>query len=186
MDRADARAGEHGVGRLRNHRQVDGDAIALLDIAVAQHVGHAADLIVQLAIGDLLRVLGVVAFPDDGDLVAALGEMAVDAVIGRVGGAVLEPLDRHVMRIERGVLDLGERLEPVNALGLSGPEAVGIGERTVVHGAVLGAVDERALGPVRGNFVHLVRHFLLHAAPFARALQLTHSLTAKPLSVGLR
>ena len=33
MDRADARAGEHGVGRLRDHRQVDGDAVALLDAA---------------------------------------------------------------------------------------------------------------------------------------------------------
>ena len=54
VDRADARAGEDGVGGFRNHRQVDGDAVALLDVAVAQHVGEAADLIVQLPVGDLL------------------------------------------------------------------------------------------------------------------------------------
>ena len=54
MDGADARAGEHGVSRLRNHRHVDGDAVALLDVAVAQDVGEAADLVVQLLIGDVL------------------------------------------------------------------------------------------------------------------------------------
>ena len=54
MDGADARAGEHGVGRFRNHRQVDGDAIAFLDVAVAQDIGEAADLVVQLLIGDVL------------------------------------------------------------------------------------------------------------------------------------
>src|SRR6188508_529170 len=31
VDRADARAGEDGVGGLEDHRQVDGDAVALLD-----------------------------------------------------------------------------------------------------------------------------------------------------------
>ncbi len=54
MDGADARAGQHGVGRFRNHRHVDGDAVALLDVAVAQNVGEAADLVVQLLIGDVL------------------------------------------------------------------------------------------------------------------------------------
>ena len=54
MDGADARAGEHGVGRFRNHRHVDGDAIALLDVAIAQDIGETADLVVQLFIGDVL------------------------------------------------------------------------------------------------------------------------------------
>jgi len=36
---------------------------------------------VQLLVGDLLVVLGVVAFPDDRDLVGALGQMPVDAVV---------------------------------------------------------------------------------------------------------
>ena len=54
VDRADARASEDGVRRLGNHRQVDGDAVALLDIAVAQHVGEAAHVIVQFPVGDFL------------------------------------------------------------------------------------------------------------------------------------
>ena len=54
-------------------------------------------------------------------------QVAVDAVVGDVGGAVLEPFDRDVVFGERGVLDLAERLEPVDALSLLGPEAVRIG-----------------------------------------------------------
>ena len=54
MNGADARAGEHRVGRLGDHRQVDGDAVALLDAVRLQDVGEPADALVQLAIGDLL------------------------------------------------------------------------------------------------------------------------------------
>ena len=71
MDGADARAGQHGVGRFRNHRQIDGDAVAFLDVAVAQDIGEAADLVVQLLIGDVLGIFRIVAFPDDGGLVAS-------------------------------------------------------------------------------------------------------------------
>ncbi len=158
MDGADTRAGEHGVGRLGNHRQVDGDAVALLDALGLQHIGEAAHLGVQLPVGDLLVVLGIVAFPDDGDLIAALLQVAVDAVVGAVGGAVLEPLDRDVVRRERGVLHLGEGLEPVNALGVLGPEAVRVLHRARVHLLVLGLVDVGALLPFRRNVVDLLGH----------------------------
>ena len=84
MDGADARAGEHGVGRLGDHRQVDGDAVALLDVAVAQDVGEPADLVVQLLIGDVLGLVGIVAFPDDRGLLGALRQMPVDAIVGGV------------------------------------------------------------------------------------------------------
>ena len=43
MDGADARAGQHGVGGLGDHRHVDGDAVALLDAVLLQHIGEAAD-----------------------------------------------------------------------------------------------------------------------------------------------
>ena len=69
--------------RLRDHRHVDGDAVAFLDAARLQDVGEAADLGVQLLVGELLVVLRIVAFPEDGGLVAAFGQMAVDAVVGR-------------------------------------------------------------------------------------------------------
>ena len=107
MDRADPRAGQHRVGRFRDHRQIDGDAVALLDVPGAQDVGHLADFVVQLAVGDVLGLRGIVALPDDRGLVAALVEMPVDAVPGDVEDAVLEPFDRDVAGREGDVLDLG-------------------------------------------------------------------------------
>ena len=45
---------EAGEGGFRNHRKVDRDAVALLDVAGAQDVGESADLVMQLPIGDVL------------------------------------------------------------------------------------------------------------------------------------
>src|SRR5205085_856957 len=109
-----------------------GDAVALLRAQRLQDVGEAADLGVEFAIGDLPRYRGVVAFENDGDLVAALGEMAVEAVGGDVEGAVLEPLDRD-RRVEIGVLDPGEGTDPVYALRLGAPEGVRVLDRARVH-----------------------------------------------------
>src|SRR5215831_6950072 len=126
MDGADAGAGQHGVSRLRDHRQVDRDPVALPDATRLEHIGKPADLRVKLPVRDLAIMFWVVAFPDDGDLIAAPGEMAIDAVVRHVGDAVLEPFDRHVVRIKRGVLDLREWLEPVDALGFPAPETIRI------------------------------------------------------------
>src|SRR5256885_17064297 len=54
MNGAETRAGQHGIGCLRDHRHVDGNAVTLLDIAVAQDVGEAANLVVQFLITDVL------------------------------------------------------------------------------------------------------------------------------------
>ena len=90
---------------------------------------------------------------------AALVEVTVDAVVGYVGNAVLEPLDRELLRVERGVLHLGERLHPVDAPALLGPEGVGILHRLRVHRPVLGVVDEGAvLFQSGGNVVNLLTH----------------------------
>src|ERR1700676_1761576 len=158
MDGADPRAGQHRIGGFRNHRKIDGDAVALLDVAGARDVGHPADLVMQLPIGDVPRLGGIVALPDDGGLVAALVEVAVDAVPGDVEDAVLEPFDRYLAGCERGVLDLGEGLHPADPLGLFGPEGVGIADRAGIHLAVLGFVDKGALGPFRGHVVNLLGH----------------------------
>src|SRR5690606_30545571 len=103
----------------------DGDAVALLDAVRLQDVGEPADMLVKLAIGDLLVVVRIVAFPDDGDLIAALVEMAVDAVVGDVGLAVLKPLDRDVA-LERGIGALRIPPEPVYALAVLAREPVGV------------------------------------------------------------
>ncbi len=168
---ADPRAGQHRVGRLRDHRQIDGDAVALLDVSGAQDVGHLADFVVQLAVGDVLGLRGIVAFPDDRGLVAARVEMPVDAVPGDVEDAVLEPFDRDVPGRVGDVLDLVERLDPVDAPGLFAPEAVGILDRAVIHLAVLGVVDKGALGPFRGHIVDLLGHLSLHSSRCRRRPQ---------------
>ena len=106
-----------------------------------------------------------------------LCEMPVDAVIGDVEHAVLEPFDRDVAGRERDVLDLGRGLHPVDALGLLGPEAVGVRDRAGVHFLVLGLVDPGALGPIRRHVVDLLGHVSLpHTA--SRALA-----TGKPTSI---
>src|ERR1700760_2156759 len=84
MDRADPRTGEDRVGGFRDHRQIDGDAVALLDVAGAQDVGHPADLVMQFLVGDVLRLRGIVALPDDRGLVCPPGKMPVDAIVGGV------------------------------------------------------------------------------------------------------
>src|SRR3954453_22686617 len=161
MNGADPRAGQHRIGRLRDHRQVDGDAVALLDVPGAQDVGHLADFVVQLAIGDVLGLRGIVTLPDDRGLVAALVEMAVDAVPGGVQDAVLEPFDRDVAGGEGDVLDLVARFHPVDALGLLAPEAVGVRDRAGIHFAVLGVIDIGTFGPIGGYVVYFLGHFTL-------------------------
>ena len=46
VDRADACAGEHGVGRFWNHRHVDYDAVALADTHVLENICHFANVAV--------------------------------------------------------------------------------------------------------------------------------------------
>src|SRR5262249_29177256 len=158
MDGADASAGEHGNRRLGNHGQVNGDAVAVLDAARLQHIGKAAYFGVQLLVGKLFVVLRIVALPQDGRLVTALGKMAVDAVVADVQRAVLEPFDRHVAGIVGGVLDLAERLDPVDALGLLAPETVRILDRACVHFLVLGFIHVGAFPPIGRNVIDLVGH----------------------------
>ncbi len=157
MDGADPGAGEHRHGRLGDHRHVDCDAVAALDAELLQDVGEDADVVMEFAIGDVARLARVVAFPDDGRLVAAGGQMAVEAIGGDVEGPVLVPLDRDV-RSEAGVLDPGEGLDPVDPFRLLAPEAVGIAHRTRIHLLVCRSVDIGALRPLGRNRIDLLGH----------------------------
>ncbi len=161
VNRAETRAGEHRIGGFGDHRQIDGDAVALLDAMEMQDVGEAIHLVGELGVGDVAGLVGIVAFPDDRGLVGALGQMPVDAIIGDVGDAVLEPLDRHVVRVEARVLDLGVGREPVDPLAVFAPESVRVLYRAAVHLLVFGFVDPGALGPIGGDFINVVLHGLL-------------------------
>ncbi|MNZ55223.1 hypothetical protein D3C78_731450 [compost metagenome] len=142
MDRTDTGTGQHGDHGLGDHRHIDGDHVTPVHILATQGVGELADLLVQFAVGDVAVFGRVVAFPDDGQLVAALFEVAVQAVGGNVQSAVGEPFDIDVVVVEGGLLDLGERLDPVDALGLLAPEAVRVDHRLLVHGLVGGLVGQ--------------------------------------------
>src|SRR5271170_3890165 len=76
--------------------------------------------------------------------------MPVDAVGGDVERAVLEPLDRDVAG-KPGVLDLGKRLDPVDALAVLGPELVGMLDRIRVHLEIPRLVDPGALRRLARN-----------------------------------
>jgi hypothetical protein len=109
-------------------------------------VGEAADLLVQLAIGDPAVLARVVALPDDRDLVAAGGEVAVHAVRGDVERAVMEPADMQVAGVVGDVLHLRVGPDPVDPAAVLGPEADGILQGVRVHRLVLGGVDPGARG----------------------------------------
>ncbi len=121
-----------------------------MDILAAQRIGKLADLAVQLAVGDLTVLGGVIALPDDRHLIAPLVQVAIQAVGRDVQRAVGEPLDVHVVIVEGGAFDLGERFDPVQPRGLLAPEAVGIDDRLLIQRLVGGFVGQRMggrLGP---------------------------------------
>ena len=143
MHGADARAGQHRDGGLRDHRHVDGDAVALLRALCFQHIGELADFLMQLGIADMPGIRRVVAFPDDGGLVAAAGEMPVKAVGGGVERAVAKPADVKVRLVIGDVADLAVGLDPVDPLAMLGPEGVGVGDGCIIHRLIAAIVDQR-------------------------------------------
>ena len=151
MNRADPRAGKHGVGRFRHHRHIDGDPVALLDAVRFQHIGEFADVLVKLIVGDMRVLVRLVAFPDDRGLVAPRRHMAVDAVGADIERAVLVPFDRHVVVVVGRVLDRGIGLYPVDPLAVLAPEPVRVLDALAVHFEILVVVDMGGFGPFVGD-----------------------------------
>ena len=65
--------------------------------------------------------------------------------------------------MKTGFLDLGERLDPVDPLGLTPPEAVRVLDRLAVHFGIAIGVDQCLFRPFPRNRIHLVGHAALHA-----------------------
>jgi hypothetical protein len=103
VDDPESRAGEHRHREVDHHRQVKGHPVAGLEMGeVSEERGHLVHPSVELLVRDRLRglVLGL-GDPDDGGLVAVLGEVAVDAVEARVELAADEPLpEGSVARVQ--------------------------------------------------------------------------------------
>ena len=136
----DARAREHGVGGLRDHREVDRDAVAPPDAEPLHHVRDPLHFGVDLRVGDrALAVAWLVGLEQERGPAAPPGlDVAVDGVVAGVERAALEPLDVDVARPEAPVLDRLEGLDPVDALGVLGPEGVAVLDRPPVRRLVVG------------------------------------------------
>ena len=147
MDRADPRAGEHGNRRLGDHRHVDRHALAAPGAQCFERIGHAADLFMQIAVGQPALLRRVIAFPDDRHGVAPLGQMPVKAIGRDVERAVGKPFDAEISLIERAVAELRPRLDPVKPRRFRAPERLGLLQRTAIHLGVTLRIDIGALGP---------------------------------------
>ncbi len=121
VDGADARAGENGDGELRDHGQIDGHPVALAYPVALKDIGAAADLPVQLLVGQGAGFMGALPFPDDCRLVLAPGlQVAVQAVIGDIELPAQKPamLAAGEVRLQ-GPLP---GVKPVQVRGPLGPE----------------------------------------------------------------
>jgi len=99
-DGADAGAGQHRDCAFNGERHVDDDAVALDYAQRLQAVGEAADLAVELAVGD--DALGaVLAEPDEGGAIGALGVgVAIERVDGDVGLRAGKPFVMDAVPLE--------------------------------------------------------------------------------------
>ncbi|MOA19605.1 hypothetical protein D3C78_1400000 [compost metagenome] len=120
-----------------------------------QDVGETAHVAVQLFIGDVLALGGVVAFPDNGGLVAALGEMSVQAVGREIQRAVFIPFNGDFTRRKRGVFHLLIRLDPVKDFALLAPEGVRIRNRVLILLFILLRINQAMVRNICGNVVFM-------------------------------
>ena len=132
VGRPDPGAGEHRDRKLRDHRQVDRHPVALLDPEAAQNVGEAADLPVEVGVGQGLFVPRL-AFPEDRRTIPAPPrQVPVQAVDARVQLSADEPAGEGRLPVE----DLVPPAGPVKPLRLGSPKRFRIGLRLPVDGLV--------------------------------------------------
>src|SRR5690606_19467454 len=135
---ADACAGEHRVGGLGDHRHVDADAIALFHAALFQHIGETADCKMQLVVGDGAVDGGIVALPDESDLITASHQVAIDTVDADIELAAAEPARVAAVEIELAHA-VPAFIPAQKLLRLLAPELLGLLDRGAIHGVVTGA-----------------------------------------------
>lgn len=119
VDRAYARASQHGEHRLDHVRHVDDDTIALAHAQRAQYRRERIHLAVQFAIAQFPRDAGLAGYCHQRQLPAALGKMPVHCVVAEVGGAADEPAAERRPRLIENPL---RRRLPVDQSRLLGPE----------------------------------------------------------------
>ena len=165
MDRPDPRARQHRERRLRNHRQIDRHTVALGDALRLQHIGEGADLGMEVAIGEAARVCGrVIGFPDQGDVVAALRQMPVEAIGRDVQFAVGEPVDVEIGLVERPVARDLRPLDPIEPPRLFEPKAARIGERATIERFIPRRIVTRPRGPFGRHGIEVLVGHAAHSS----------------------
>ena len=160
MDRADAGAGQHGEGGFGDHRQIERHPVAATDPLPLEHIGEAADFLMQVAVGDDTALARIIAFPDYRGLVAAFGQVPVDTIGRDVELTVGEPAYAEIDFIEAAFVHLGKGGDPVEPLRLIAPEGVGVGKRLRMHAGGVGSRDPRVDGKGRGYGIEGFAHDL--------------------------
>ncbi len=130
MHGPDARAGEHGDDRLRNHRHIDQHRVARRDAEVLEHGAKRRRLVEQLAIGDGALGRGDRAVVIERGLVAATGlDMPVERVEAGVAARVGEPA---AVDAALGVENALRRPYPRDLARGLGPEGLRIGAPAII------------------------------------------------------
>ncbi len=133
VDRADPGAGQHGDDPLRHQRHVEDDPVALLHAQPTERVGEPVHLAVQPVVRER-PLLAVLAHPDHRRLVPARAvDVTVDAVQRGVQLPAHEPAVLRRVEVQHVVV----RLDPVERLGLLGPERRRIRGRRLSLGLVV-------------------------------------------------
>ena len=93
MHGAQASAGQHRNQRLRDHRQVDDDAVSFFDAMVFQQTGTARHLVAQFAKAEFFLLTGDRGIVDQRSLLAAaVVDMKIQRQVAGVQFAVREPV----------------------------------------------------------------------------------------------
>ena len=132
MGSSDARTGQHGNRRFRNHRHVEGHQIPLANAHGFERIGRLAHLCVQFSVGETADIAGF-TLPDQGRLIGFVAmKMTIKAIVRKVGGAPLKPACKgRVGPVE----DLLKRCEPVEfPTSRVAPERVRILPGCIGHG----------------------------------------------------
>ena len=146
MNRADAGAAKHGDGGFGNHRHVNRHAVAFFYAVQFQNVGEFTDFAMQLRVRQLNNFLLRFALPDDGRLVAARGQVAVEAVARDVELTIGKP---SMFNFPRGgvpsVLASHRRFfEPRQRLRLLQPKRFRLANGALIQRVELRSIEMRA------------------------------------------
>ena len=147
MDRAYARASQHGKRSLCHHGHINQHPIALTHTQRLQGSRHALHFGMQLP--KAVDLLGV-GFGRDGNqrrLVGSGGQVAIDRVVAQVGGAAHKPAGKWRIAV---VADLLGWCVPVNQGRLFSPKAITVFDGTAVKvGVACHCVSP--VGPIKLN-----------------------------------